>query len=73
MLLKQSDEVNHPAEQPYPKGQAHVSRMLTMARIQPVALVCQMALQQSSSSAGFIHFPNPTYTPCCNNNLTCVT
>ena len=39
MLLKQSDKVKDPAEQPYTKGQAHVPRMLTMARIQPVALV----------------------------------
>ena len=73
MLLKQSDKVNHPAEETYTKGQAHVSRMLTTARIQPVALVCQMALQQSTSSAGFMHFPNPTYSPCCNNKLTRVT
>lgn len=36
MLLKQSDKVKD-----------HVARMLTMARIQPVALVCQMALQHS--------------------------
>lgn len=47
MLLKQFDKVDHPAEQPYTKGQAHVARMLTMARIQPVALVCRMALQHS--------------------------
>lgn len=40
MLLKQlSDKVKDHGEQPYTKGQAHVSRMLTMARIQPVALV----------------------------------
>ena len=39
MLLKQSDKVKDHGEQPYTKGQAHVSRMLTMATIQPVALV----------------------------------
>lgn len=39
MLLKQSDKVKDHGEQPYTKGQAHVPRMLTMARIQPVALV----------------------------------
>lgn len=47
MLLKQSDKVKDHGKQPYTKGQAHVSRMLTMARIQPVALVCQMALHNS--------------------------
>ena len=66
MLMKQCDKVSRPAEQPYTKGQAHVARMLTMAR---TALVCQMALQQSSSGAGFMHFPSLTYTPCCSNNL----
>lgn len=39
MLLKQSDKVKDHGKQPYTKGQAQVSRMLTMARIQPVALV----------------------------------
>lgn len=35
------------------------ARMFTMASIALVQALCI--------------FPNPTYTPCCNNNLTCMT
>lgn len=43
MLLKQSDKVKDHGKQPYTKGQAHVSRMLTMAS----SFSLQMALHNS--------------------------
>lgn len=42
MLMKQSDKVNPPAEQPYTKGQAHVSRMLTMASFSLPKWLCSI-------------------------------